>query len=94
MEEITVKIIEKLLNEGINTKDILVIISNDFVNNALENGAEFEVTESLEEFGKGNSDNDLYEGEDFETWGEFLLSVPGERKNIELPSGKVFSIIE
>lgn len=54
----------------------------------------FEITDSVAEFGETNSNNDLYEGDgDFESWGEFLLSVPGAWENLKLPSGKVFSII-
>lgn len=94
MKEVTVNVIEKLLDETIDTKDIAKIMSDNFITEALENGADFEITDSVAEFGETNSDNDLYEGDgDFESWGEFLLSVPGAWENLKLPSGKVFSII-
>ena len=94
MKEITVEVIGKLLDEDIDTKDIAKIMSDTFITEALENGADFEVTDSVAEFGEANSDNDLYEGDgNFESWGEFLLSVPGAWENMKLPSGKVFSII-
>lgn len=94
MKGVTVEVIEKLLDEDIDTKDIARIMSDNLINEALENGADFEITDSVAEFGEANSDADLYEGDgDFESWGEFLLSVPGEWKNIKLTSGKVFSVI-
>lgn len=95
MKEITVKIIKKLLDKAIDVKDISKIMSNELISEALENGADFEITNSVEEFGENNSDNDLYEeDEEFESWGEFLLSTPGAWENIKLPSGKVFSLIK
>lgn len=94
MKEITVEVIEKLLDEDVDKKDIAKIMSDNLISKALENGADFEITDSVEEFGEANSDNDLYEDDgDFKSWGEFLLSVPGAWENIKLPSGKVFSII-
>lgn len=94
MKEITIEVIEKLLDEDIDTKDIAKIMSDNLIREALENGADFEITNSVEEFGKANSDNALYEeDETFESFGEFLLSVPGVWENLKLPSGKVFSII-
>ncbi len=75
-------------------KDIEKIMSDNLIREALENGADFEITDSVEEFSEVNSDNALYEeDETFESFGEFLLSVPGAWENINLPSGKVFSII-
>lgn len=95
MVEIKNRIIEKLSDEGIDTKDITKIMSDDLISDALKNGADFEITDSVEQFGKDNSDNALYEKNgDFKTWGEFLLSVPGAWENIKLPSGKVFTIIK
>lgn len=95
MKEITVKVIEKLLNESIDTKDITRIMSNELIKEALENCADFAIANSVKEFGEDNSDNDLYEkDEEFEYWGEFLLSTPGAWENIKLQSGKVFSIIK
>lgn len=94
MKEVTVGVIEKLLDEDIDTKDIAKIMSDNLIIEALENGADFEIADSVAEFGEANSDNDLYEGDgDFESLGEFLLSVPGAWENIKLPSGKVFSVI-
>ena len=53
------------------------------------------LSNSVETFGEDNSNNDLYENDgDFESWGEFLLSVPTAWQNIKLPSGKVFFIID
>lgn len=95
MREVTVKVIEKLLDESVDTKDIAKIMSDDLIREALENGTDFEITDSIEEFDKANSDNYLYEGDgDLEAFGDFLLSVPGAWGNIKLPSGKVFSIIK
>ena len=95
MKEITVNVIEKLLDENLNTADIAKIMSDDFISDALENGADFEIEDSVEKFGKNNSDNELYEKNgDFKTWGEFLLAVPGAWENIKLPSGKVFCVIK
>ena len=95
MQEITVKIIDRLLKAGLDAKDIVKIMEDNFINAALENGAEFEISNSVETFGEDNSNNDLYENDgDFESWGEFLLSVPTAWQNIKLPSGKEFSIID
>lgn len=95
MKEETVKVIEKLLDKCLSTKDIVKIMSNDFISDALENGADFEIENSVETFGENNSDNELYERDgDFEAYGEFLLSVPGSWENMKLPSGKVFCIIK
>lgn len=94
MKEVTVEVIEKLLDEDVDTKDIAKIMSDNLISEALENGADFEITDSVAEFGEANSDSDLYEGDgDFEAWGEFLLSVPGAWENMKLSSGKVFSVI-
>lgn len=84
-----------LLKNNLDSTDILKILSDNFISESLKNGADFEITESVAQFGEDNSDNALYENDgDFESWGEFLLSVPGNWQNIKLPSGKVFSIIE
>lgn len=95
MKEITINIIEKLLGEDLSAKDIATVMSNIYISEALESGAEFEIEDSVEDFGKANCDNDLYEDDgDFQSWGEFLLSVPTASRNMKLPSGKVFSVIE
>lgn len=87
----TIDIIEELLDEGLASDDIAIIVTNDFIIEALENETDFEIYNSVREFGKENSDNDLYEDdEDFESFGYFLLSVPGAWENLKLPSGKVF----
>lgn len=94
MKEQTIIVIEKLLDASLSAKDIAKIMSACHICDALENGADFEITDSVAEFGEANSDNDLYEGDgDFTSWGEYLLSVPGAWENIKLPSNKVFSIL-
>ena len=95
MKEVTIKVIERLLDEAIDTKDIAKIMSDEMISNALENGADFEIANSVEEFGENNIGNELYEGDgNFYSWGEFLLSVPGAWENMKLPSGKIFTIIK
>lgn len=92
MKEITVKVIEKLLEEDLKAKDIAKIMSCTCMREHLENGAIFEIYESVEKYGEENSDNELYEGDsDYYSWGKFLLSVPGSL-TMELSSGEVFSI--
>lgn len=94
MTQITVNVIEDLLNEGLTTKEIAEIMSNDYIRSSLESGKYFECVDSVAEFGKDNSDNALYDGEDYETWGEFLLSAPGQNNSIKLSTGTIFSVIE
>lgn len=93
MTKMTVSVIEDLLNEDLDHADIAKIMSDTCISQNLENGAPFEIADSVEEFGENNSDNELYEDDDFESFGNFLLSVPGAWKNIKLPSGKVFSLM-
>lgn len=82
-----------LFKENLTMEDIEKILSNTLITEALDKGTYFDTYHSVAEFGEDNLDNDLYEGEGFEEWGEFLLSVPGAC-NIKLPSGRVLSLIE
>ena len=122
MQEITVKIIDRLLKAGLdysmpyignsinslveyiqnNTREedkVLVypegLSINVMCNRDSDNKFYSLIPLYIETFGEDNSNNDLYENDgDFESWGEFLLSVPTAWQNIKLPSGKVFSIID
>ena len=80
-------------NDGLLTKeDIAVILANNEARESLEKGCYYDIYNSVEAFGRENADNEYREGNDYKSWGEFLLSTPGSCENIKLPDGKVFSL--